>query len=427
MKKEMSGLNKTGKVQQMKLEKSQNLHQRALEIIPGGTNTNSKRVETFLSPKFFPTYIERGEGAYVWDLDGNRYIDYVASLAPINIGYNIKRINDKIRQQLEKGILFSLPSSSEVELAEVLIEKIPGAEMVRFLKTGAEVTSAAVRLARVVTGKDMILSCDYHGWHDWWSAKIGASGIPQCFQELITDFPFNDFETLEKLVQQHDGNVACIIMTAASYGIEPKNDFLQKVRKLADEKGILLIFDEIITGFRWALGGAQEKYDVIPDLAAFGKGMANGMPISALVGKKEYMSKITETFVTSTFASEAVSIAASLETIRILEEENVIRRLYEITDKLREGLRQISESHQIGINLFDPTPVVKFEIDLEIENSRETASIEFMKYCTENGLLIRRYGTEFSLCPMASHSDEDIEVSLEVFDKALKYAKEKSN
>ncbi|HDP98364.1 MAG TPA: aminotransferase class III-fold pyridoxal phosphate-dependent enzyme, partial [bacterium] len=162
----------------MNLAQSRKMHSRALEIIPSGTNTNSKRVEVFLTAEHFPSYIEKAKGAYVWDLDGNKYVDYIASLAPVNIGYSIDRINSKIRDQLEKGILFSLPSSNEVELSEMLIEKIPGAEMVRFLKTGAEVTSAAVRIARLVTGRDMVLSCGYHGWHDWWSAKINARGIP---------------------------------------------------------------------------------------------------------------------------------------------------------------------------------------------------------------------------------------------------------
>ena len=403
----------------MNLAQSRKMHSRALEIIPSGTNTNSKRVEVFLTAEHFPSYIEKAKGAYVWDLDGNKYVDYIASLAPVNIGYSIDRINSKIRDQLEKGILFSLPSSNEVELSEMLIEKIPGAEMVRFLKTGAEVTSAAVRIARLVTGRDMVLSCGYHGWHDWWSAKINARGIPQSCRDLIANFQFNDFDQLKRLVDQHEGKIACIFLTAAEYGAEPKNEFLQKIRQLADEKNILLIFDEIVTGFRWAMGGAQEKYGVIPDLAAFGKGMANGMPIAAVVGKKQYMSQASETFITSTYASEALSIAAAIETIRILEEEQIITKLYRLADALRQGLHEIAKLHHIQIETFDPTPVVKYEFHFGDIDKNERAASEFMRYCVEHGILTRRYGSEMSLCPMGAHTNEDVEFTLDIFDKAV--------
>jgi len=404
----------------MNLKKSINLYRRAGEIIPNNTNTNAKRRENFLDEEYFPAYIERAKSAYVWDLDGNKYIDYIAALSPINIGYNDDRINEKLQQQLEKGSIFSLPNSNEVALAELLIEKIPCAEMVRLLKTGADVTSAAVRAARHYTGKEMILSCGYHGWHDWWSAKVGTKGIPNCMYDLIKDFPFNDFATLQNLVDQFDGKIACIIMTASDYGVAPKNDFLQKVRQLADEKNIVLIFDEIITGFRWSLGGAQEKYGVTPDLAAFGKGMANGMPIAALVGKKEIMSVLKENFVTSTFASEALSIVASLETIRILEQDNIIERMNGIAKRIYEGLKDISQLQGIEINVFDPTPALKFAFDLPTENEKMDATIEFMKYCTEKGIMLKRYGTEFYLCPIAALTDQDIEFTLDVFNEGVK-------
>jgi len=404
----------------MNLKKSINLYQKAGEIIPNNTNTNAKRRDNFLDEEYFPAYIERAKGAYVWDLDGNKYIDYIAALSPINIGYNDHRINEKLKQQLGKGSIFSLPSANEVELAEVLIDKISCAEMVRLLKTGADVTSAAVRTARHYTGKEMILSCGYHGWHDWWSAKMGTKGIPDCMYDLIKDFPFNDFETLQKLADKYDGQIACIIMTAADYGLDPKNDFLKKVRKLADEKNIVLIFDEIVTGFRWSLGGAQERYGVIPDLAAFGKGMANGMPIAALVGKKEIMSVLKDNFVTSTFASETLSIISSLETIRILEQDKIIEQMDGIAKRIFEGLKDISRNQGIKINVFDPSPALKFEFDLPTENEKMDAAIEFMKYCTEKGIMLKRYGTEFYLCPIAALTEQDIEFTLDVFNDGVK-------
>jgi glutamate-1-semialdehyde 2,1-aminomutase len=399
----------------LNLEKSKKLFSRAMEIIPGGTNTNAKRVYNLLDMECFPAYIESGDGAYVWDIDGNKYIDYIAALAPINIGYNNKRIKNRIKEQLEKGSLFSLPNSNEVELSELLIEKIPCAEMVKIMKTGAEVTSAAIRAARLVTGNEIILSCEYHGWHDWWSAKIGEKGIPGCYKDLIYDFQFNNYAQLEELVDKHYRNIACIILTAAAYG--------QKIRKLTDQKGIVLIFDEIITGFRWAIGGAQEKYGVMPDLAAFGKGMANGMPIAALVGKKKFMSLLANSLVTSTFASEALSIAASIETIKIIEEENIIQRLYQLADKLRAGLKQISQAHSCEIDVLDPTPVVKFEFKIENPDKKKKVQLEFIKACAENGILVRKDGEGVSLCVMAALTDNDIDYTLNVFNDVVKHLK----
>ncbi len=407
----------------MNLEKSKKLNSRANEIIPGGTNTNSKRVDILFDKEHFPAYIDRGKNAHVWDIDGNEYIDYIAALAPINIGYNIKRINDKIKEQLKKGILFSLPPANEVALSELLIEKIPCAKMVKILKTGAEATAAAIRAARLQTGKEIVLSSGYHGWHDWWAVKMGVKGIPECYKNLIYDFPYNDYQTLERLVNKNAGKIATIILTPSEYGIHPKDNFLQKIRKLADDKSIILIFDEIITGFRWAMGGAQEKYGVVPDLSAFGKSMANGMPISVLVGKKELMAPLKDSWITSTFASEALSIAASLETIKIIEEEKIIERLYSISSKLYNGLIEISENNNIDINVFDLTPAIKFEINVQPENKKGRAAVEFIKSCTENGVRVRKYGTEFSLCIIATLTDEDIYTTLNVFNDAVKKIK----
>lgn len=407
----------------LNLEKSKKLFAHAMEIIPGGTNTNAKRVYNLLDVEHFPAYIERAEGAYVWDIDGNKYIDYIAALAPINIGYNHPRIKAKIIEQLDKGSLFSLPSPNEVELSEMLIEKIPCAEMVKIMKTGADVTSAAVRAARLATGKEIILSCGYHGWHDWWAAKIGEQGIPACYKNLIEDFEFNNYSQLEKLVDKHDGKIACIILTPAVYGVEPKDNFLQKIRKLADQKGIVLIFDEIITGFRWAMGGAQEKYDVIPDLAAFGKSMANGMPISVLVGKKELMAPLKDNLITSTFASEALSIAASIETIKIIEKEHIIERLYYLSDRLRTGIREISQKSDVGIHLMDPTPAVKFEFLIHDAEKKRALTLKFIQQCAAMGILVRQDGTGVSLCVIASLSDSDIEYTLEVFNNEIYHLK----
>jgi glutamate-1-semialdehyde aminotransferase len=301
----------------------------------------------------------------------------------------------------------------------MLIDKIPCAEMVKIMKTGAEVTSAAIRASRLATGKEMILSSGYHGWHGWWTAKIGEQGIPACYKNLIEDFEFNNFSQLEKLVEQYAGKIACIILTPASYGVEPKDNFLQKVRKLADQKGIVLIFDEIITGFRWAMGGAQEKYGVVPDLAAFGKSMANGMPIAVLIGKKELMAPLKTNMITSTFASEALSIAASIETIKIIEEENIIQRLYYLSDRLRAGIKEISQRQNFEIDVMDPTPAVKFEFLINDVEKKKKLTLEFIKQCAAKGLLVRQDGTGVSLCVIAALSGDDVDYTLEVLNKVI--------
>jgi len=396
---------------------STRLWEEACKYIPGGTNTNSKRVSAFGGTQCYPAYIERAAGAYVVDIDGNRYIDYVAALAPIVLGYNHPKVNSAIASQLEKGILFSLPPIDELTLSKTLVDAIPCAEMVKLLKSGAEATSAAVRLARHYTRRELVLSCGYNGWHDWSACSQTFAGIPKSTRSLTKSFGFNDVSAAQRVFEQYGDAAACLVVTPAIYGRHPAPGFLEALREMCSRQGLVLVFDEIITGFRWSLGGAQETYGVTPDLATFAKGIANGMPLSALVGRADIMSLIEDNWVTSTYASESLSIVAALETIDSIKREKAIERIHDIARQLRNGLRDIGRAHGVEIDVGDDVPVVRFEF-VAAEGEMTVQQDNFIKNCSDNGVLIRKDGPGFSLCPMAAVSDTDIQESLSVFEYA---------
>lgn len=327
--------------------KSHELYNKAKEVIPLASQTFSKSFLVYVKDAA-PLFLERGKGAKVWDVDGNEYVDLVNGLLPIVLGYNYEVVDNAIKAQLEKGITFSLSTPLEMELANKLIELIPCAEMVRFGKNGSDVTSGAIRVARAVTGREMVLACGYHGWHDWYIGTTTRNlGVPKGTQELTKKFEYNNIESLEKLLEENEGKVAAVIMEAMNVEY-PKDDFLKKVKELTHKHGALLIFDEVITGFRYNIGGAQTEFDVVPDLATFGKSMANGMPISALVGKKEHMKVVEDIFYSFTFGGEALSISAALATIKEMEEKNVIDFLKKQGTKIKEEVNALADKHGIS-------------------------------------------------------------------------------
>lgn len=304
----------------MNFNNSKKMLNSALDIIPNGTQTMSKCHNQWKQDSV-PYFVEKADGPFFWDVDGNRFIDTYAALGPILLGYNNQVVNQSMIAQIQKGTIFSLSSSLEVQLAQKLVEIIPCCESVRFGKNGSDVTSIAVRVARAYTGKDHILSPSghYHGWCDFYAASSALNkGLPICTRDLVENFEYNDLEGLEQKLQSQ--KFAAVIMEPCRYEA-PKEGFLQGAKDLCKKYGAVLIFDEIVTSFRWALGGAQEYYGVTPDLATIGKAMSNGMPISALVGKKEIMQELDygKVFFSGTYLGETVSIAASLATIEFME------------------------------------------------------------------------------------------------------------
>jgi len=306
-----------------KFEKSNELFKKVNQVIPLASQTFSKSYIVYTKGAA-PLFLTRGKGAYVWDVDGNKYIDFVNGLLPVILGYQYPVVDRAIKEQLKKGITFSLPSPLEYELAKILIERIPCAEMVRFGKNGSDVTTGAIRLARAATGKEHVAVCGYHGWHDWYIGSTTRNlGVPKSTQKLTHKFEYNNIESLKKIFDNNKNKIAAVILEPMNF-FEPKDNFLKKVKELTRKNGALLIFDEVITGFRYSLGGAQKLFGVTPDLACFGKSMANGMPISALVGKRKYMERINDIFYSFTAGGEALSLAAAIATIKEMEKKNVL-------------------------------------------------------------------------------------------------------
>ena len=327
--------------------KSRELWERAVKTIPLASQTFSKSHLVFPSAAS-PLFLERGDGSHVWDVDGNEYVDFVNGLLPVVLGYNDPDVNRAVADQLTRGVSFSLPTPLEVELAELLVELIPCAEQVRFGKNGTDATSAAIRIARAHTGRDRVATCGYHGWQDWYiGATARHKGVPQAVRDLTRVFPYNDLDALARLLAEHPGQYAAVIMEPMNAD-EPRAGFLEGVRALAHEHGALFILDEIITGFRYHLGGAQSLFGVEPDLATFGKSMGNGFPISAVVGKARYMREMEEIFFSGTFGGEAVSLAAAIATIGKMRREPVLETLHERGARVIEHVGRALDAHGLS-------------------------------------------------------------------------------
>ena len=312
--------------------------ERAERVVPLGSQTFSKSRVVYPAGAA-PLFLTHGKGAHVWDVDGNEYVDFVNGLLPVVLGYDDPDVLEAVSLQLRKGVTFSLATPLEVELAELLREIIPCAEMTRFGKNGSDANTGAIRVARAHTGRDRIAVCGYHGWHDWYvGATTRNKGVPAAVGGLTHKFPYNDLDALRRLLESRPGEFAAVMMEAMN-AEEPKAGYLQGVCDLAHEHGALFILDEIITGFRYHLGGAQTLFGVVPDLATFGKSMGNGFPISAVVGKARYMAQMEEIFFSSTFGGETLSLAAALATIRKMRREPVLERLDALGTRVMQATR----------------------------------------------------------------------------------------
>lgn len=326
------------------ISESQKLYARATGLIPAYTQTLAKGPTQYVDG-VAPKFLQRARGSHVWDVDGNEYIDFNMAIGPISLGYGYPAVDDAIRRQLDDGITFSLVHPLEVEVAELVREVIPNAESVRYTKAGAEVTSAAVRLARAWTGRDKVLCCGYHGWHDWYIGITARNaGVPQTVRDLVYTFNYNDIDSVTAAL---DEDTACVILEPMTFDF-PKDDFLHKLKATCEANGTLLVFDEMWTGFRWALGGAQAYFGVTADLACYSKAIANGMPIAVLAGRADVMSLLDEdVFFFTTFGGEALSLAAAQATIRELRDKDVPADLAAKGQRLMDGYNDIAT--ELGI------------------------------------------------------------------------------
>lgn len=330
----------------MNFKKSEELLERELKVSPLAAQTYSKSFRYF-SRGFAPSYMDHGEGCYMYDVDGNKFIDFMCALGPITVGYNDPDVNKAVIDQVNKFASASMQSELEVLLAEKLCEIIPCAEMVRFVKNGGDATTAAIRLARAYTGREVVLMSGYHGMQDW---SIGASennkGVPKAVCKLTINFTYNDLADLEKKLQENE--VAAVILEPIQSN-GPKDGYLEGVKELAHKYGAILIFDEVVSGFHYALGGAQEVFGVSPDLVAFGKGMGNGYPISAVAGKKELLEQIEQgVFISTTFGGDSIAMAASLATLKILATPGYYDHINKIGTIIRDGIQERIDKYDLN-------------------------------------------------------------------------------
>jgi glutamate-1-semialdehyde 2,1-aminomutase len=330
---------------------SEKLLRLAEAVIPLGSQTFSKS-RTQYPLGVSPFFASKGSGSYLWDVDGNKYVDLVASLAAVTLGYGDPEINKAVKRQLKKGVSLSLSSKLETVVAEKIIDLVPSAEMVRFAKNGSDATSAAVRIARYFTRRDHIISIGFHGWHDWYIGSTTRSmGVPSAVQALTLSARYNDLSHVENLFEEVKGDVAAVILEPMN-SVDPAPGYLESLRSFCSSNNILLIFDEVITGFRFANGGAQELFGVTPDLSCFGKGIANGFPISVITGKREIMEGFKEVFFSGTFGGELLSLTAANVVLDKVKDGRVIPELYRVGQAIQEGLMsEISHKKYEFVNL----------------------------------------------------------------------------
>lgn len=397
--------------------KSRALQLKAHKLVPGGAHTYAKGDDQF--PENAPGFIVRGKGCHVWDMDGNEFIEYGMGLRSVTLGHAFEPVIEAAYKQMQAGVNFSRPATIEIDLAQAMLDVIDGADMVKFAKNGSDVTTAAVKLARAYTGRDLIAICGdqpFFSTDDWFigTTEMNA-GIPRTVIEMTLKFPYNDLDGLRALFDQYPNQIACVVMEAEAM-TEPASDYLKQVKELCEERGSVLIFDEMITGFRWHLGGAQKFHGVVPHLSTFGKAMGNGFAISALLGKREIMrlggldhDQPRVFLLSTTHGAETHALAASLETLRIYREQNVVEFLWEQGERLRALIKQsIAQNRLEGFfELFGrPCNLVFATLDQDGNRSQAFRTL-FMQELIGRGVIAPSFVVSFS------HSDADIERTAE--------------
>jgi len=357
------------------MSNGQKMWKRAKKIIPGGTMLFSKNPDLQL-PNRWPSYFVKAKGYNIWDLDKKKYSDLFSMGIGTNIlGYSHPLIEKKVISTVSSGNMSSLNSVEEILLAEKLISMHPWADQARFTRSGGEANAVAIRIARAYTGKDKIAVCGYHGWHDWYLSanlnnrsnldkhllkKLSVKGVPKSLSKTTFMFDYNDLKGLKRIIERE--NIG-IIKMEVERDIKPSNNFLKKVREIADKKKIILIFDECTSGFRESFGGLHLKYKVNPDIAIFGKALGNGYAINAIIGKKEIMTALKTTFVSSTFWTERIGPTAALETLKIMKEKKSWETITEIGKKIKKNWRKIANENSIDIDILgiDSLPKIYFK------------------------------------------------------------------
>jgi len=406
---------------------SQKLYQQAKKIIPGGTQLLSKRPEMFL-PGLWPAYYSKAKGCQVWDLDGRKYTDTsFMGIGACVLGYSDRDVDKAVGRAIENGSMATLNCPEEVQLAKLLVNIHKWADMARFARSGGEAMTIAVRLARAKTGKDLVLFCGYHGWHDWYlSANLAGNksldghllpgleprGVPRALKGTSIPFAYNDTAGFLKLMKEHKGSIAAVI-TEPIRNHYPEKGFLGKVKSEAKKAGAVLIFDEITSGWRLNAGGAHLKFNVTPDIAVFAKGMSNGFPMAAIIGTRKVMQMAQDSFISSTYWTERIGPAAALATINKLKKLKVHQHLEKIGKMVQCGWAALAKKHNLDISVCGIYSLSHFSF-----NHKDTLALKtlFTQFMLEKGFLAT---TVFYVS--YAHKEEHVNKYLKAADRAFAF------
>ncbi len=409
----------------LNITRSLELFEEAKGLVPGGV-LGARKPGDFIEGEY-PIFLEYGQGCRLTDVDGNEFIDFLCGYGPIILGYREEEVDDAVIKQIkEKGFCFTLTQRYQNELAKKLREIVPCSELSTFLKTGSDATTASIRIARAYTNRIKVMRCGYHGWHDWCVEMKG--GIPEKFYEDVYEFPYNDLTRLEELMAQHGKETAAIIMTPFGHPLHqkmqtPKPGFLEGVRELADRYGAILVFDEVRTGFRLAMGGAQELYKVSPDLVVLGKGMANGYAISVLTGKTDVMmAAASKLFISSTFFPNSDGYIAALKTIEILERDNVLSGIWEKGNRFLTKIQAIIDKYNVGAELSGVAPMFFITFRKDEANTARGRRTDFYTQLIRKGFFFTPHHHGYI---SHRHTEEDLELTLKAIDESMAYINEK--
>lgn len=399
------------------------IYKKALDVIPMGTSTFSKNPNLFVIGAS-PLYMQSAKGCMLYDVDGNEFIDYSMALGPIILGYANSEVNKAAKKGIDEGLVFTISSPEESMLAERLIEIIPCAEMIRFSKNGSDVCEGAIRLARNYTQKLKIMTVGgYHGFHDWFIVSTPRNkGIPKVMAEWILPHNYNDIDSIEKTINAQSNEIAALIMEPV-INYEPKPGFLERIRELTEKNNIVLIYDEMKTGFRLHIGGAQQYFNVVPDLAVYAKGVSNGFPLSVLAGKKYLMKQFEDEncFFSGSYATEKASLNAALKTLEILERDKVIEQNWKMGDVLKRGIMKIINKYNLHefVNIVGFAPMTHFVmVDYKGFTVNEIRSF-MQQECVKRGVLFVGY---HHIC--FAHRKKHIDRTLKVYDEVMSMMKQ---
>jgi glutamate-1-semialdehyde 2,1-aminomutase len=399
------------------------LQERAHALIPGGAHTYAKGDDQY--PAIAPPFLERGQGCHVWDPDGNEYIEYGMGLRAATLGHAHPSVTEAAVREMRRGLNFTRPSPLEAQAAKALLEMVPAAEMVKFAKNGSDVTTAAVKLARAWTGRDLVAICadqPFFSTDDWFIGTTAmAAGIPRAIRDLTIRFRYNDLDGLRELFDTHPGQIACIVMEAETW-MQAKPGYLAGVQTLCRERGVVFVLDEMITGFRWSNGGAQAVHGIAPDLSTFGKGMANGFPVAALAGRRDIMElgglshqRERVFLLSTTHGAEHAGIGAAIETMRIYRDEPVIETLQRQGRRLQAGVNAAARLHGLEshVNVIGHPANLVFATHGTDDKPSQAFRALFMQELIRGGVIAPSFVVSYA------HTDPDIDFTIEVAARAL--------